>query len=245
MPALLQPEVRENDPDQIIADFEETAHVPTTYVNNKLSAVGSHSQIDASVKSLLADLESASDVASKKLNMLVDDMLRTAPRLGYDVEVLRGELQTLHSVVGRIEPKRETLAGMAGSSIQKLALLEVVKKRMQETQKILDEAQAWKPPEAIEDTIGALITAKEYASASKQIVHYEELLYVYKGTSEYPRRKAVLERIRKRLTEVKQDGSKKVSLDLARSSLDTQRSVDSSSAEDGSYSSFIRRAFKS
>lgn len=237
--------IRRHEPAQVIADFAETTHVPTTYINNTLSAVGSHSQISSSVHALLEDLEVASAAASEKLNMLVDDMLRTAPRLGYDIEVLRGELQTLHTTATKIEPKRDALAGKGQAAIKKLASLEHVKLQMQHTQKVFEEAQAWKPPESIEEPIYALIAASEFATASKEVLRYEGLLQIYKGTSEYARRKAVMDRVRKRLLDVKQDGSSKISLELARTSVESQRSSESTGAEDGYYSSFIKRAFKS
>lgn len=231
--------------EQLLIDFQEVAHVPTTYINNSLSAVGTHAQITDSVQTLLEDLEAASSIASKKLNALVDDMLRTAPRLGYDVELLRGNLQNMHALASKTEPKRELLSAKGESSIKKLAMLETVKQKMQETQRIFDDARAWSPPESIEETIGVLIAAKEYTEASKQVLHYDGLLQVYKGTSEYVRRKAVMDRIRKKLLDARQDsGLKKKSLELGRPSIDSLRSGDSGATDEGYYSSFIKRAFK-
>lgn len=235
----------QRDPEQLLLDFTEVTHIPITYINNSLSAVGTQSQITESVHTLLKDLEDASESASRKLNVLVDDMLRTAPRLGYDVEVLRGSLHNLHEVVDKAEPKREVLSKKGDISINKLAMLAGVKAQMQETQKVFTDARAWNPPEMIEDSIAGLISAKEYAAASKELVFYEDLLHVFKGTSEYVRRRAVIDRIRKKLMDVKQDGLSKVNLDVtARSSIDTQRSTGSVSGDDSIYSSFIKRAFK-
>ncbi|CCG83931.1 protein of unknown function [Taphrina deformans PYCC 5710] len=230
--------------EQLLQDFSLVSHVPTAYINKTLSVVGSQHQISQSVHTLLNDLENASAIASKKLNALVDDMLRTAPRLGYGVEVLRGSLQDLRAMAAKTEPKRDVLSRKGEAAIQKLVMLENVKRKMQMTQKVFEDAKAWSPPELIEESIGNLIAFKEYSAASKQVLFYEGLLHVYRGTSEFARRKAVLDRIRRKLLDVKQDGMGKSSLDLARSSIDTQRLTESSGLDEGYYSSFIKRAFK-
>lgn len=234
------------DTEQLIVDFAETTHVPTTYINKSLSAVGTHTQISDAVQSLLADLEFASSKAAAKLDSLVDDLLRTAPRLGYDVEVLRGDLQRFHTTLQEVEPKRQALSGKGEVAIKKLAMLEIVKQQMQETQTVYQLAKKWSPPESIEDPIIALISAKEYSAALKQVLHYEGLLQVYRGTSEYARRKSVIDRIRKKLTtDGKQDVIGRAGLESVRASMDSQRSQDSSNiGEEGYYSSFIKRAFK-
>lgn len=173
-------------------------------------------------------------------------MMRTAPRLGYDVEVLRGDLQKLHGTLQQVEPKREVLSGKGEAAIKKLATLANVKHQMQETQKIFQQAQRWNPPESIEEPIISLISAREYSAALKQVVMYEGLLQVYRGTSEYARRKSVIDRIRKRLTaDGKQDIVTRAGLESGRVSIDSQRSNESSNVgEEGYYSSFIKRAFK-
>lgn len=233
------------DPERLIADFAETTHLPTTYINSSLSAVGSQAQISEAANALLDDLEAASTLASAKLSALVDDMLRMAPRLGYEVELLRSDLQGMHNVVQGVEPKRQILAGKGEVTIAKINLLDSVKKQMEETGRVFEDAKSWHPPESIEEPMNALIAGKEWAQTSKQIVRYEGLLQVWKGTTEYSKRKAVLDRIRKKLMDVRhQDGVSKTNFDLARSSMDSQRSNESSGPDEGYYSSFIKRAFK-
>lgn len=233
------------DPDRIIADFAETTHVPTSYINSTLSAVGTQAQISDATNQLLHDLESASTKASAKLSSLVDDMLRMAPRLGYEVEVLRGDLQNMKKVVEDIEPKRVALSDKGEATIAKLKMLDTVKAQMEETGKVFEEAKAWNPPNCIEQPLNLLIANKEWAQTSKQIVKYEGLLQVWRGTSEYAKRKAVVDKIRKKLMDVRhQDGVSKASLEVTRSSMDSQRSTESTGTEEGYYSSFIKRAFK-
>lgn len=238
--------MKQRDTDQIVIDFSETTHIPTTYINKWLSAVGTHAQISEAVQSLLYDLESASSRASTKLDTLVDDLLRTAPRLGYDVEILRGNLQHLRTTLDTVEPKRQSLSSKGEGVIRKLAMLETVKQEMLDTQKIIEQAKKWAPPESIEEPILALISAKEFSAASKQTSLYEGLLQIYRGTSEYARRKTVIDRIKKRLSmEGKHDVVSRTSLEPARISMDSQRSHESGqTVEDGYYSSFIKRAFK-
>lgn len=236
--------LEEDDDDRIIIDFAETTHVPVTYINNRLSAVGTQSQISDSVKALLKDLEHASRTAAKKLDILIDEMLRTAPRIGYDVEVLQGDLSRLGTIASASLPKRETLSRKGELSVKQLAMLENVKQKMEETRKIFGEAQAWSPPESIEEPVSSLIASKDYSAAAGRVSHYEDLLQVYKGTSEFARRKAVVERLRKKLLDVKRENTAFSATDITRASIDSQRSSENNHLEEGYYSSFIKRAFK-
>ena len=240
-----------------IATLSDDAHDPIAYLNARTAASGGVprglSETIRSTQALLVDLEVASTACTNQLDNLIDEMIRVAPRLGYDVELLRGDLHTVSEQVVKAEPRRRSLAEAGGSALQVLDECDVVKTKLLKVREVLDAAKAWSPPARCEDDVRVYVEMKQWASASEAIVSYEKLLRVWRGTSGFDERDAALGRSRRVLTEARIREQQQLQQlqqtlqyrvvrneeDNRRTSLDSRRSDDT--VDSGYYSSFLRK----
>ncbi len=231
------------DPNGIIKDFSTTTCSAATYLNNHLSSTTSIPDLQISASGLLGILEHASQTASQTLEILIDEMLRLAPRLGYEIELFKADLHSLSNTIdGTVHKKKELEANHAGD---RLCELSEIKTKMERGQHVMREARAWSPPvERIEVPVLALIRSKDYDAASAKIEGYEKLVHVWAGTREYEVRKSVVDRLRRVLLDCREDDERRIreSLDgSSRVGSDGTRGSDSMKDEKDGYYGFIRR----
>lgn len=242
-----------DDTSALIATFSSDSHDPITYLNDRLAAVGGVARsLDDSIRStqsLIAELESASLACTTQLDALIDDMIRVAPRLGYDVELLRGDAHAVQQQVRAVEPRRQALHAAGGEALVVLDECDAVKLQLLKVKEALDGAKAWQPAAKCEEEVRAFVEARQWAAASSAVVAYENLLRVWRATSGHDERAQALDRARRALTEARgrdqhqqqQQQRAARNEESRRTSLDSKRSDDT--ADSGYYSSFLRKTF--
>ncbi|BFZ54979.1 hypothetical protein PYCC9005_002017 [Savitreella phatthalungensis] len=249
----------------LIRKFAEPGVDAVSYVNGNVSAVTVAASLNDAQK-VLRSLEAASERCMEKLDKVVEEMVRVAPRLGYDVELLRSDLASLRTVVEAAEPARVSLTGAeARAPLAKLAENDKIRERMLAAQRCLADARRWTPPSLAEDEVSTLIDLKDWPAAAAKVTHYDNTLKVWRNTPGHELRWQALEKAKRKLADARAKdiqahkattlaaaasaaagtaGASATTAEAAcRSSTDSKRSGDGTEDGSGYYSSLLRRTF--
>lgn len=162
-----------------VATFANEAFSPAAYLDAELAT---EDTLDAASR-LLASLEVSTRTCNTQLSDLVDSMLRSGPRLSYELDLLQSETtsfsQRVMSQQGAIDAISES-----GDAIAELQGLEEVKAKMEEVVHVFVDAQEWiSNPANADEEIQFLVESGETERAKTRVEHMRRLAGLWKGTA--------------------------------------------------------------
>lgn len=197
-------ESQEISTDDIIDQFSDVDLVPHGFLDLSLPPYKSTDQLsDLHSKSskLLSELDHYSQDITWKLETALGELSRSGKRLNYEVEMLKSEVSGLVSDVDeQAAPMVKNLVDKSSpdDADSRLQVLDTVRSRMLEVQKIFEEASRYDENRITNDVVTA-INGGHLDVAESQIQHIEKLIEIWKGTSVYDSRVKFVAGLKKRL----------------------------------------------
>lgn len=268
--------------DPALQPFTSTNFSPASYLDSILPPLAPPSillpnqRLDTSAATLTSlstqttTLLSTLDVHTQRLlthlQTLSDEILRLAPRLGYEIDVLRSDAEGLKEVVEKANNEETGLGTVIGNEpdgLKKLMMLATIRERVEEVVKVFGEAMEWRVDgdDAAENAggegsggkntksqgknpaeeVGFLIAAGELDKAKEKVERLRKLASVFQGTVEGPARVAVVEALERRVeAERRKIAASKKSAAAAAETKQEERKVDEKK-DDGGYFGLISR----
>jgi hypothetical protein len=164
--------------------FTSETFNPVTYLNQLLPPSNPDTYY-ASATALLPSLELLARNAHEDLDTALSVLLRSATRLGIDMDTLTHDTRSLESQIPQVQADVSGLQLESGA-MSELSLLEVVQERMQQTLDAFKKAGQWTTQ--VDETIRFQIESGGYEVAETRIAELRELLGIWEGTNEFKER---------------------------------------------------------
>ncbi|TGZ85383.1 hypothetical protein EX30DRAFT_337748 [Ascodesmis nigricans] len=171
------------------------------------------STLSTRATTLLSTLDVSTQRLLAQLQTITDEILRIAPRLGYEVDLLRSDAVALAE---ELDAMRVDVPEPDG--LTRLQMLSRVRERVEEVVKVFGDAMDWrlegegdgdgngdgegngmKRGQNPEEEIGYLIASGEVEKARERVGRLRLLAGVFEGTVEGPARMAVVEALEKKV----------------------------------------------
>ncbi|KAK9457312.1 hypothetical protein V1511DRAFT_493290 [Dipodascopsis uninucleata] len=184
--------------------FTNSSLTPLSYLNSSLPHYhppdNSLSKLHTEAVSLLSTLDQATQELIAKLERIVTEMLGSSNRLRYEVELLSGDVETLDaSITNELEPKVIEELASKSPAMERLEMLELVRKRLVEVLKTFEEAKQLDEDirkslapsggsivvSDTESKLRELLSQGKFKLANDQVERLQALIQVWKGTLEY------------------------------------------------------------
>lgn len=149
---------------------------------------------------LVTQLQLSSDEISRKVGQITDNVVKSMPRMLYDLKLITDDAQTTKR---GIEQVRQSLLQQQDKNnienvLERLRQLHLVKTRMEKCCTALREAENWNNLEA-EASRMILDDNHDYENAAKRLQSAQQSLEVFRYAPEYEQRKALLTDLQNKL----------------------------------------------
>lgn len=191
----------------VLETFSDPNLVSHGYLDTALeryNPLTQQAELHSATSQLLSQLDHASQELTWKLEETMTDLLKSGPRLNYEVELLRSGVAGLVSDIDEVSEKRvePTESSKASEAMRRLEQLERVRSKMQEVEAVLREAEIlFSDEQAATNEVITLIDNKDVEGALKKVERLAELVQVWKGTSQYSAKVKFVAGLRKRIEE--------------------------------------------
>lgn len=176
----------------LVGSLEEHANI-AEWINGLLDT-----QNNVDVTELTTRLEVACQDTTSQLEQSIDDISRTVPRLTYDLHFLRESALALKVALSSLQTRLSTsLADEAThQALDRLAYLDMVKRRMELSRDVLREAESWS---TLEQEVTALLAELQYSRAAERLADARRSMPVFQNTPAYEPRKALMTSLQNQL----------------------------------------------
>ncbi|KAK9234963.1 hypothetical protein V1525DRAFT_411403 [Lipomyces kononenkoae] len=191
--------------DQLLDTFCNPSLTPHAYLNAALPSYKHPTalpQIHTEAVGLLSSLDHATQELIAKLERVVTDMLSSANRLNYEVELLAGDVEQLDtSITNDLKPQVDNIAHKS-PAMQRLEMLELVRRRLVE---VLDAFKEAKRIDAdlrsggaeTEENIREMLAQGKFKLANDEVERLGKIIEVWKGTHEFASKSDFVGKLRK------------------------------------------------
>lgn len=146
---------------------------------------------------LVTKLQIASEQVSSNVTQVIDSVVKTMPRLLYDLKLISDDAQATRRGIEQVRKHLETSQDDdTDTALEKLRQLHLVKTRMESCCSALREAEDWSNLE-VEAT--RVLEREDYEAAATRLQSAQHSLEVFQHTPEFDRRKELLQRLREQL----------------------------------------------
>ncbi|KAK9466711.1 hypothetical protein V1512DRAFT_263244 [Lipomyces arxii] len=193
---------------QLLDTFSNPSLTPTAYLNSILPSYKPSnttvSQLHTEVVSIFSSLDHATQDLIAKLERVVTEMLSSAQRLKYEVELLASDVEQLDSTMQTdLKPRVDNDIALKSPAMQRLEKLDLVRRNLI---RVLDTFAEAKKIDAdirvggsgkLEDSIHNLLAEGKFKLASDEVERLSKVMEVWKGTKEYQAKTEFASRLRK------------------------------------------------
>ncbi|KAK9362789.1 hypothetical protein V1504DRAFT_447489 [Lipomyces starkeyi] len=190
---------------QLLDSFSNPSLTPHGYLNSALPSYKLPTalpQIHTEAVALLSSLDNATQELIAKLERVVSDMLSSANRLKYEVELLSGDVEQLDiSITNDLKPQVDDVARKS-PAMQRLEMLELVRRRLVEVLDTFTEAKKIDMDlrsggGETEDKIREMLAQGKFKLANDEVERLGKIIEVWKGTHEFAVKSDFVGKIRK------------------------------------------------
>ncbi|KAK9449320.1 uncharacterized protein V1518DRAFT_415664 [Limtongia smithiae] len=195
----------------LLETFSNPSLTPTAYLNSVLPSYKPSSmplqQLHNDTVTLLSSLDHATQELIAKLERVVTEMLSSATRLKYEVELLAGDVEVLDTTITTdLKPVVDSKIAPKSPAMQRLEMLEVVRKRLVE---VINTFERAKKIDAdirdgggdTEEGIRLLLAQGKFKLANDEVEKLRSDIEVWKGTPEYSQKQEFVGKLRKLVQE--------------------------------------------
>ncbi|KAK9319119.1 hypothetical protein V1517DRAFT_333609 [Lipomyces orientalis] len=191
--------------DKLLETFSNPSLTPHAYLNSTLPSYKPPTalpQIHTEAVGLLSSLDHATQELIVKLELVVTDMLSSANRLKYEVELLAGDVEQLDTSISNDLVPQVNEVAHKGLAMQRLEMLELVRSRLVE---VLDTFMEAKRIDAdiragggeTEEKIRAMLAQGKFKLANDEVESLGKIVEVWKGTHEFASKSEFIGKLRK------------------------------------------------
>eukprot|EP00833_Pecoramyces_ruminatium_P000222 jgi/Orpsp1_1/1174254/evm.model.c7180000049411.1 len=183
-----------------ISDTNLLSDISPNQLNSPPSANGTNSSTDNNIPQqasiLLIKLENAGQQISKSIEKISNEVVKNIPRVVYDIENIRKGAHTMQENINRVRMDYRKFNTDSSEVIQPMFLLDTIRLRMEETRKLLKEAENWSN---LSSEMDDLFNNKEYDRAAVTLEDAQNSLSLLKNSSDYEEKHELLRKYLNRL----------------------------------------------
>ncbi|ORY27717.1 hypothetical protein LY90DRAFT_513367 [Neocallimastix californiae] len=165
---------------------------PTSATNN----TPTDNNIPQQASILLIKLENAGQQISKSIEKISNEVVKNIPRVIYDIENIRKDTRAMQENINRVRMDYRKFNTDSSEVIQPMFLLDTIRLRMEETRKLLKEAENWSN---LSSEMDDLFNNKEYERAAVTLEDAQNSLTLLKNSSDYEEKHELLRKYLNRL----------------------------------------------
>lgn len=148
------------------------------------------SELDRRVTQLVGTLELASEDTSAQVERMIDDISRGAARLTYDMHFMREGALSLQGLLRTVEDQaRAGAVGETTAALERLHMLDTVKRNMEAAREVLREAESWS---TLESDVISLLGEHNYERAAERLSEANKSMVVFQNTPEFESRRTLM-----------------------------------------------------
>ncbi|KAK7203365.1 hypothetical protein BZA70DRAFT_269229 [Myxozyma melibiosi] len=192
----------------VLDTFSNPSLTPTSYLNSILPSYRGSSttlpQMHTEAVNILSSLDHTTQELIKKLEKVVTEMLSSSTRLKYEVELLAGDVEQLDTTINKeLKPRVESEVAQKNPAMQRLEMLELVRRRLVEVITTFEEAKKvdvdlrQQNGQGMEDNVRQLLSEDKFKLANDEVERLEKVIEVWNGTQEYAAKAEFVGRLRK------------------------------------------------
>ncbi|KAK9389827.1 hypothetical protein V1515DRAFT_591970 [Lipomyces mesembrius] len=195
---------------QLLDTFSNPSLTPHGYLNSTLPSYklpNALPQIHTEAIAILSSLDNATQELIAKLERVVSDMLSSANRLKYEVELLSGDVEQLDvSITNGLKPQVDDVA-QKSPAMQRIEMLELVRRRLVEVLDTFTEAKKIDMDlrsggGEIEDKIREMLAQGKFKLANDEVERLGKIIEVWKGTHEFAFKSDFVGKLRKLVQDI-------------------------------------------
>jgi len=145
---------------------------------------------------LLIKLENAGQLISNSIEKISNEVVRNIPRVLYDIENIRKDTRTMQENINRVRMDYRKFNTDSSEVIQPMFLLDTIRLRMEETRKLLKEAENWSN---LSSEMDEIFNNKEYERAATTLEDAQNSLAILKNSADYEEKRELLRKYLNRL----------------------------------------------
>ncbi|ORX56683.1 hypothetical protein BCR36DRAFT_320308 [Piromyces finnis] len=145
---------------------------------------------------LLIKLENAGQQISKSIEKISNEVVKNIPRVMYDIENMRKDIRIMQESINHVRMEYRKFNTDSSEVIQPMFLLDTIRLRMEDTRKLLKEAENWSNLSLEMDDI---FNNKEYERAAVTLEDAQKSLALLKNSSDYEEKRELLRKYLNRL----------------------------------------------
>lgn len=145
---------------------------------------------------LLIKLENAGQQISNSIEKISNEVVKNIPRVLYDIENIRKDTRTMQENINRVRMDYRKFNTDSSEVIQPMFLLDTIRLRMEETRKLLKEAENWSN---LSSEMDEIFNNKEYERAATTLEDAQNSLAILKNSADYEEKRELLRKYLNRL----------------------------------------------
>jgi len=169
-----------------------TANINTTTNNT----TPTENNIPQQASILLIKLENAGQQISKSIEKISNEVVKNIPRVMYDIENIRKDTHAIQENINRVRMDYRKFNTDSSEVIQPMFLLDTIRLRMEETCKLLKEAENWSN---LSSEMDEIFDHKEYERAATTLEDAQNSLALLKNSADYEEKRDLLRKYLNRL----------------------------------------------
>ncbi|KAK9460229.1 uncharacterized protein V1516DRAFT_498930 [Lipomyces oligophaga] len=239
--------------DALLETFSNPTLTASSYLNTVLPSYGQSSslqKVHSEAVNELSSLDQATQDLIARLERVVTEMMSSATRLKYEVELLAGDVEQLDkSVLQDLKPLVDSEIATKSSAMQRLEMLELVRRRLVEVISTFDEAKQLDCDMKSDDggnseqKIRALLSQNKYKLAKDEVDRLEKLTEIWNGTQEFTAKQEFISKLQRLVQETISRSEKKVNLSQNSGTISGSATPNTKSPALPSFATFERQEY--
>ena len=146
--------------------------------------------LDRRVSSILSSVEIVAEESSSQLERIIDDILRGAPRLAYDLHFMKESAVSLQTSLRKLQHASTSAESPeTKDALDRLHYLDNVRRGMEAARDVLREAESWS---SLESEVSSLLSEQNYEKAAETLSEAAKSMIVFQNTPEYESRRSLM-----------------------------------------------------
>ncbi len=176
--------------------FSDNSFESTNWINNTFSSIDSNLNKETIASNVVFKLQLLVQEVNNSLEETAQQMIHNLPKVMRETESLQKDSCLLREQMKTIKEKLNKIESESSKSMQTLINIDVVKKRMQETCKALQEADNWT---TLSSDVEEVFLSADINAISKKLIGMQNSLEILIDVSDYEQRVQHLEGLKDRL----------------------------------------------
>ncbi|KAK9383575.1 uncharacterized protein V2V93DRAFT_362179 [Kockiozyma suomiensis] len=193
--------------ESILDTFSNPSLTTTSYLNSILPSYRDRTtlpQMHTEAVNILSSFDHTTAELITELEKVVTEMLSSSTRLKYEVELLAGDVEQLDaSIIKELKPQVDSEVSQKSPAMQRLEMLELVRRRLVEVITTLEEAKQLdldirqNNGQETENKIKELLKQSKFKRANDEVEKVATVIEVWNGTQEYSTKSEYVNRLRR------------------------------------------------